>query len=109
MEIHARIYYTRKAMFELTQSVCVRGYLIPAGYSTDFATVPKFLWSVLPPLGKHNRAALLHDWLYDNRIGTRAQADWLFLKQMENDGVGVVPRYAMYWGVRLFAGKWWRN
>jgi hypothetical protein len=39
--------------------------LIPAGYVTDFASVPMLLWSFFPPIGKYNRAALVHDYLYD--------------------------------------------
>lgn len=97
----------RKVTFTLLEDVYVNGYMIPAGYKTDFATVPQFLWSVLPPIGRHNLAALLHDWLYDNKFGTRKRADDLFLQRMKEDGVPIVSRYAMYWGVRLFAKKWW--
>lgn len=39
--------------------------LIPTGYVTDFASVPVLLWSFFPPIGKYNRAALVHDYLYD--------------------------------------------
>lgn len=80
---------------------------IPAGYVTDFASVPKCLWSLLPPIGKHNEAALVHDYLYDNKIGTRKRADDLFLAMMEDSNVHWLPRYVMYYGVRWFAKKWW--
>jgi hypothetical protein len=97
-----------KVKYTLLENVAIYGYIIPKGYTTDFATIPQILWSLLPPIGKHNRAALLHDWLYDNKIGSRKKADDLFLKQMEIDGVNLITRYVMYLGVRLFAKPWWK-
>jgi hypothetical protein len=82
---------------------------IEAGYVTDFASVPQFLWSILPPIGKHNEAALVHDYLYDNKIGTRKNADKFFSAMMEEAQVGCLARYTMYLGVRLFAKSWWLN
>lgn len=36
---------------------------VPVGFTTDFATIPRFLvWKVLP-YGPYTRAAVLHDWL----------------------------------------------
>lgn len=97
----------KKMVAQLLERVWVWDYEIPKGYETDFASVPRMLWSILPPIGKHNRAALLHDYLYDSKIGTRKKADKLFLKQMEIDGVKFLSRYAMYLGVRIFAKRWW--
>lgn len=97
----------KKMVAQLLETVFVYGYEIPKFYETDFASVPRVLWSILPPIGKHNRAALLHDYLYDSKIGTRKQADKLFLKQMKIDGVSFAARYAMYLGVRIFAKRWW--
>jgi len=39
---------------------------IPKGYRTDFATVPRFLWSLVPPVGRWSKATIVHDWLIDN-------------------------------------------
>lgn len=83
--------------------------LIPKGYQTDFATVPRLLWSILPPIGKHNPAALIHDYLYDNRIGSRRWADKVFLEVMLRYSVKLVPAYTMYLGVRLGGKRWWTN
>lgn len=99
----------KKSKFALLQTEVVYGYEIPQGFITDFASVPRSLWNVLPPLGKHNRAALLHDYLYDHRIGTRKQADLLFLKIMLNDGVNPIQAHIMYWGVRIGGLKWWKS
>lgn len=85
---------------------------IPAGYRCDFASVPRFLWSWLPPLGRYQRAALLHDWLYDQHLrdglGDRAKVDAVFLRQMRRDGVGWRTRWTMYLAVRAFGWRYWR-
>ena len=36
---------------------------VPAGFITDFASIPKFLW-FLPSWAKFNKASILHDHLY---------------------------------------------
>ncbi|MFV2733470.1 DUF1353 domain-containing protein, partial [Escherichia coli] len=44
---------------------------VPAGYVTDLASVPRILWSVFPPHGRYAKAAIIHDWLYDNALRTK--------------------------------------
>ena len=57
---------------------------IPVGYLTDGASVPRFFWDLLPPLGSYGQAAVLHDFLCENLYQikngektpiTRTQAD----------------------------------
>lgn len=38
-------------------------FIVPAGFVTDFATVPRFLHWLISPYGAYTRAAVLHDWL----------------------------------------------
>lgn len=45
---------------------CYRGYLIPQGFVTDGASVPRVLWSMIPPLGPIRYAAFLHDFGYQH-------------------------------------------
>ena len=41
--------------------------LVPKGYETDFASIPKFLHSFISPLHTGLReAGIVHDYLYDN-------------------------------------------
>ncbi len=35
---------------------------IPAGFTSDGASVPRFLWRLFPPFGKYLEAAVVHDW-----------------------------------------------
>lgn len=37
---------------------------IPAGFVTDFASIPKVFWNILPPTGWYGKAAVVHDFLY---------------------------------------------
>ena len=39
---------------------------VPEGYVTDLASVPRLLWALFPPHGRYAKAAIIHDWLYDN-------------------------------------------
>lgn len=93
-------------------SFCEEAITIPAGYRCDFASVPKLLWFWLPPLGRYQRAALLHDWLYDQHrrdgLGSRAKTDAVFLRQMKRDGVGWRTRWTMYLAVRAFGWRFWK-
>ncbi len=91
---------------ELGSGVVIR---VPAGFETDFASVPRLLWPLLPPTGSYGKAAVLHDYLYATQqiAGqsiTRAKADEVFLEAMAVLGVGWLKRHTVYWGVRL--GGW---
>ena len=37
------------------------GIDVHAGFVTDFASVPRFFWRVLPPTGPYGKAAVIHD------------------------------------------------
>jgi len=84
---------------------------VPAGFQTDFASVPRVPIFFTLFGDRAHREAVLHDYLY--RIDaictvaydiTRSQADNVFLEAMTERGKGWFVRYAMYWGVR--AGGW---
>jgi hypothetical protein len=78
---------------------------VPAGFVTDFASVPKALWNILPPTGKYGKAALIHDYCYRTPgIASKANADSIFLEAMTALGVGWWTRNTMYRGVRYFGG-----
>lgn len=82
---------------------CAAGYeiTVPAGATTDFASVPWGLWNLLPKMGEHNRAAVLHDCLYRTGAVFRAEADSLFLEAMKASGVSAWKRWIMWGGVRV--------
>ena len=81
-----------------------RKFLVPRGFETDLASVPRILWSIFPPHGQYSKAAVLHDYLYRVSKLSRAHCDRIFLDCMEALGVPLVQRRAMYLGVRMFGG-----
>ncbi len=83
---------------------------VPDGFVTDFASVPRIFWIILPPWGRYGAAAVIHDYLYKNHLGkTRKQADCIFKESMKVKGVPSWQIFVMYWAVRLFAFEAWRK
>lgn len=113
--------YSKPDRFEVAQDVDVeifgRNFTIPAGYKTDFASVPQFLWGIFPPHGLAAIPSLIHDYMYDNRIfadelgdeNARRLADVFFLNNMTDCGVPRWQRMIYFYAVRLFAKSWWDN
>lgn len=83
--------------------------IVPPGFQTDFASVPfGFRWLV-PVVGRHGKAAVLHDWLYASKIMPRREADRVFLEAMMILEVRPWRRLLAYWSVRLFGKRAWRQ
>lgn len=78
---------------------------VPKGFKTDLASIPRFLWSFLPPFGNYTTAAVVHDKLcvYDVYDGymKRSVADDIFLNMMLEDGVKPKLAYLMYFAIRI--------
>ncbi|MDI9874647.1 DUF1353 domain-containing protein [Flectobacillus rivi] len=90
--------------------------IIPQGYITDFASSPQILWWFVPPIGKYNRATLLHDFLYENRIlgfnysnreARKIADDTFLLIANQTDPKAKIKHYIMYLALRLFGGFRW--
>lgn len=80
---------------------------VPKGFTTDFASVPRIFWTLIPPDGKYSQAAVLHDYLYVQKITTRKKADKIFLEAMKVLKVPFWKRRVMYYAVRLGGGFCW--
>lgn len=83
----------------------------PRGLQTNFASVPRVLWAIAPPVGNYDKAAVIHDGGYGNALVTergepvftvKAVADAWFFEGMEAEGVGPWTARSMYAAVRLF-------
>lgn len=77
---------------------------VPKGFKTDFASVPRLFWSIIPPDGKYSQAAVLHDYVYQKHTFERKKCDQIFLEAMKVLGVSWWKRRTMYRAVRLFGG-----
>ena len=73
---------------------------VPGGFITDFASVPRPLWWLYAPWGRHGHAAVLHDWGYYKQDRSRREYDHIFLEAMEVLGVGRFKRRVMWLAVR---------
>lgn len=84
---------------------------VPAGFESDFASIPRALWRLEPPLGRSGKAAVVHDALYATRgLGgryTRQRADEIFLEALTVIGVHPIKRQLMFRAVRMFGGGGW--
>lgn len=79
---------------------------VPAGFVTDFASVPKILWNLLPPTGRYGKAAVIHDYLYRTYgASSKIVADAIFYEAMKALGVNRVIRNVIYLAVHLFGGS----
>lgn len=83
--------------------------VVPAGFKTDLASIPRIAWNVLPKSGRYDRAAVVHDFLYATAAGgiTRGQADGVLSEAMGVLGVGAWTRRIIYTAVRVGGWKPW--
>ncbi|WP_280362695.1 DUF1353 domain-containing protein [Nocardia wallacei] len=79
-------------------------FVVPAGFRTDFASVPRALVWLIPRYGAFTKAAILHDYLSRGAEVSRADADGLFRRALHEQGVSVPQRWMMWAAVRLGSG-----
>ena len=90
--------------------------IVPAGFKTDFASIPAPIKVFINPVGKIKPAALVHDYLYHlkgkyspEQIYTRKQSDIIFLRIMEAVEMKWLERRTAYRGVRLGGWVYWNK
>lgn len=106
MPIHVRLEFINgKPRAFLDKALNAGGWCVPAGFQTDFASIPRIFWNILPPIGPYAQAAVVHDYLYQQGNVRRKTADLNFLNIMKTDGVNFFVRYLMYYAVRIFGRK----
>ena len=79
------------------------------GFMTDFASIPRLFWIILPKWGKYGNAAVVHDWIYWIQTRTRKEADDIMREGMEVLGVPRWQRVFIYYAVRWFGGLAWKR
>jgi len=87
--------------------------IVPKGFETDLASIPRWFAPFgFTKLGRYDKAAVVHDWLYRSIASTskdpltytmsRFLADAIFREAMMTLGVETWRRVLMYYAVRLF-------
>lgn len=82
---------------------------VPAGFETDFASVPRWplTFALLGSYG--HAAAVIHDWLYTSGELSRADADRVFHEALRSSGIARWRAWLMWGGVRVGgAGRYMR-
>lgn len=82
---------------------------IPAGFVTDYASIPPGLRMLLPKRGRYSRAAVVHDYLYWSQICTRAQSDNILAIGMKESAVPGIKSWAIHTGVDLGGSSAWNG
>jgi hypothetical protein len=83
---------------------------VPVGFSTDFASIPRPFWVILPKWGKYGNAAVIHDYLYYEQKLHRKTADNILLEGMIVLNVATWQRFVIYHAVRWFGSfAWYSN
>jgi len=83
--------------------------VVPAGFITDFASVPRIFWPIFLPYGRYGKAAVVHDYCYRTGIYSRKRSDQIFLEAMTVLKVKPWRRYVLYFCVRLFSKPSWER
>jgi len=82
-------------------------YVIPAGFQTDLASVPRILWSIIAPnYAAFVAPAILHDYLYScGNLGDRRFADEVLYNALKAQEVSTYTAMKFYMAVRLFGAS----
>lgn len=90
-------------------SVFTQEYIVPEGFETDLASVPRVPVVYFLVGGRGHKAAVIHDWLYVHGVYTRADADSIYYHALRESGVGYAYAQMMYRGVRLGGGAYYKR
>ena len=92
--------------------------VVPIGFQTNFASVPRIPIAFLLAGDTAQKSATVHDYLYSGIEGgfSRKRADAILLQAMKEEGLWWWRRSLMWFGVRLFGSfffekpkKWNKN
>lgn len=75
---------------------------VPAGFVSDFASVPRLMRPFALDDAATAKAAVFHDYAYRVALPGRRWADDLFYHQLRGNGVPVLFAWCYWLGVRLF-------
>ncbi len=83
--------------------------VVPEGFSTDFNSVPRPLWSIFPPW-EFPEAAVVHDYLYRHHdVTSRALADRTHRKVMIENGAPRWKAWTAWAALRAFGMVAWNK
>ncbi len=105
-----RTYFTASPIGWFPEGAQVANYekvKVPVGFVTDFASVPRLFWTLLPPDGLYWYAAVIHDYLYWEQIVPRETADEILKMCMQDFRIDSATIAAVIGGVKLGGASAW--
>lgn len=96
-----------KEPLQYQSDLAKRVIIVPAGFTTDLASVPRLPLVYWLTGATSNEAAVVHDWLYSSHETDRATADAILKEASEVTKVPAWRRWMMWAGVRAFGGSHW--
>jgi hypothetical protein len=81
--------------------------VVPAEFVSDGASIPRLLRAIFSPYGLYLESAVLHDYLYNTGLYTRAESDAIFREAMASQEVVWAKRETLYRGVRVGGWRAW--
>lgn len=98
--------------FHYASAVLGREVVVPKGFVTDFASVPRLPGAYMLVGNVAHEAAVIHDWFYVRASGdevTRKQADDMLYEAAVLAGLAKWRAWLMWTAVRMFSGKFWKQ
>lgn len=105
------LWIVKKSFVYYLDETRTKKVVVPQGFLTDGASVPRVFWGLIPPWGRYGQAAVLHDWLceylcYQDGDKTvpliRREVDNILLAAMADLEVSKLTRFAIWGAVRLY-------
>lgn len=90
-----------KTKYKVVLPFILADVFVPSGFVSDGATVPRFLWSVFPPVGRYFAAAVVHDYLLDSGYHWR-YANAKFKEALQTQGVAPWVTTVLYGSVQVY-------
>jgi len=87
--------------YELIDDCQFNDLIIPRGFKTDFASVPQFLWWLIPPHCKAAMPSVIHDYTCQYAIWPRKECDLVFKQLLAQASVPRWQYLLMFWFVRM--------
>lgn len=103
-------HYKYKLLEDITVNVGSNAVTkVPSGFITDGYSIPRIFWNIFPPLGKDDKCAILHDYLYTKGVFKRKFCDEIFLEAMKQSNVNRWKAYVKYFFVRVFGHPYYNR
>ena len=84
--------------------------VVPVGYETDLASVPRIAWRIVPrDQAEARRPAVVHDYIYTHltKSFTKKEADQVFYDALLEEGLSTPLAWLMWCAVRIGGrGNW---